>query len=193
MKRSKDGFTLIELLVVISIILIVSSIIFIGGNAGAGASLSSSTRIVSGIAQGARGQAILKNAQTRLIIHNDPTEVDKYRRYFGIVYYGVDQNGATGWIAATQGTMLPEGIYFDAGTSAGESDSGALWSTTGYSMQLDFPRLSAQLDDSGAEYLYYGFNSNGTSSNSNALLRSRFRPPVLTSARTPNESVVREW
>jgi len=112
------AFTLIELLVVISIILIASSIIFIGGNSGAGSSLSSSLRIVSGIAQGARGQAILKNAETRLIIHNDPTDLEKYRRLVGMVYYGTDRNGVEGWIAATHGTMLPEGIYFDAGTSA---------------------------------------------------------------------------
>ena len=59
----KSAFTLIELLVVISIILIASSIIFIGGGGGDGAKLSSSQRIISGIAQGARGQAILKNAK----------------------------------------------------------------------------------------------------------------------------------
>ena len=63
--KSKRGFTLIELLVVISVILIASSIIFIGGNGGAGASLSSSQRIVSGITKGARGQAILKIKQTK--------------------------------------------------------------------------------------------------------------------------------
>ena len=57
---SKRGFTLIELLVVISVILIASSIIFVGGNGGKGASLSASSRIVSGITKGARGQAILK-------------------------------------------------------------------------------------------------------------------------------------
>lgn len=67
----KAAFTLIELLVVISIILIASSIIFIGGTGGDGAKLSSAQRIVSGIAQGARGQAILKNANTRLIIYSD--------------------------------------------------------------------------------------------------------------------------
>ena len=67
--KSKRGFTLIELLVVISVILIASSVIFIGGNGGAGASLSSSQRIVSGITKGARGQAILKNARARLIIY----------------------------------------------------------------------------------------------------------------------------
>ncbi|MGB0259349.1 MAG: type II secretion system protein, partial [Coraliomargarita sp.] len=77
---SKSGFTLIELLVVIALILVVSSLIFIGGGGGDGAALSASQRIVSGVAKGARSQAILKNAKARLIIHNDPSEPEKYRR-----------------------------------------------------------------------------------------------------------------
>jgi prepilin-type N-terminal cleavage/methylation domain-containing protein len=162
---SKRGFTLIELLVVISIILIASSIIFIGGNAGGGASLSSSQRILSGVAQGARGQAILKNAETRLIIHNDPSDLDKYRRFVGIVYRGTDSSGTEGWIAATQGTSLPEGIYFDAATSL--SESGSNWSAQ--PMSLNYPRVSAQTGGSTA-YLYYSFNANGTSANANAYL-----------------------
>lgn len=167
---SKDrrlGFTLIELLVVISIILIASSIIFIGGNSGAGAALSSSQRIVSGIAQGARGQAILKNAKTRLIIHNDPSELDKFRRFFGIIYEDPDTAG--NWIAATQGTYLPEGIYFDAETSSRESDSGALWSEAGQGMTIAYPRAGSVAGGSEA-FLYYEFNSNGTSANANAYL-----------------------
>ena len=51
--------------------------------------LSSSQRIISGIAQGARGQAILKNATTRLIIYSDSAsnkDEEKKLRYFGIVY-----------------------------------------------------------------------------------------------------------
>ncbi|CAA6677189.1 MULTISPECIES: type II secretion system protein [unclassified Lentimonas] len=163
--NSKRGFTLIELLVVISIILLASSIIFIGGNSGGGASLSSSVRIVSGIAQGARGQAIMKNAETLLIINNDPSDLDKYRRQFGIIYKGTDSTGTEGWIAATPGTLLPEGIYFDATTS--ESESGANWSAT--NLPLDYPRKSAQTTGS-TEYLYYEFNSNGTSANANAYL-----------------------
>ncbi|MFW2479035.1 MAG: prepilin-type N-terminal cleavage/methylation domain-containing protein, partial [Lentimonas sp.] len=91
----KSAFTLIELLVVISIILIASAIIFTGGTGGDGAALSTSQRIISGIAQGARGQAILKNANTRLIINNDPSELDKYRRFFGIVYYQSDDPSTT--------------------------------------------------------------------------------------------------
>mgnify|MGYP003750370689 CR=1 FL=1 len=173
MNFRKQAFTLIELLVVISIILIASSIIFIGGGGGDGAALSSSQRIVSGIAQGARGQAILKNAETRLIIHNDPSELDKYRRFFGIVYWGTDSDGNEGWLAATQGTYLPEGIYFDAATSANVNSS--TWATTN-ELRLDYPRIkvganTSLTDGGGSEsYYYYGFNSNGTSSNSNAYL-----------------------
>jgi len=172
------AFTLIELLVVISIILIASSIIFIGGNSGAGSSLSSSLRIVSGIAQGARGQAILKNAETRLIIHNDPTDLEKYRRLVGMVYYGTDRNGVEGWIAATQGTMLPEGIYFDPTLVSSASSS---------KMNLEYPRINA-VSESGSNYYYYTFNSNGTSANANDWLPIRAGNLDATGALVPYDS-----
>ena len=150
----KCAFTLIELLVVISIILIASSIIFIGRGGGDGAKLSSSQRIISGIAQGARGQAILKNATTRLIIYSDLAsnkDEEKKLRYFGIVY---EDNANPGqWFAATQGTYLPEGIYFNEALSK-EFPS--------VSMNINYPRQSAQSGSSGEEYYYYEFNSNGT-------------------------------
>lgn len=150
------GFTLIELLVVISIILIASSIIFIGGSGGDGAKLSSAQRIVSSIAGGARGQAILKGSTTRLIIYTDAAENEddeKKLRYFGIVYE--ETEGSDQWLAATQGTYLPEGIYFNADLSKD-------WSESTSTMNLNFPRLTAQSGTSGEEYYYYEFNSNGT-------------------------------
>ena len=151
----KSAFTLIELLVVISIILIASSIIFIGGGGGDGAKLSSSQRIISGIAQGARGQAILKNATTRLIIYSDldsNKDEEKKLRYFGIVY---EDNANPGqWFAATQGTYLPEGIYFNEALSKEFPASSK--------MKINYPRQSAQSGSSGEEYYYYEFNSNGT-------------------------------
>ena len=153
--RNKSAFTLIELLVVISIILIASSIIFISGTGGKGAKLSSSQRIISGIAQGARGQAILKNATTRLIIYSDLAsnkDEEKRLRYFGIVY---EDNANPGqWFAATQGTYLPEGIYFNKDLSKGYPTSST--------MKINYPRQSAQSGSSGEEYYYYEFNSNGT-------------------------------
>ncbi len=170
------AFTLIELLVVISIILIASSIIFIGGNSGAGSSLSSSLRIVSGIAQGARGQAILKNAETRLIIHNDPSDLEKYRRFFGIVYEDNDNSGQ--WVAATQGTYLPDGIYFDPTLVSSASSS---------KMNLEYPRINA-VSESGSNYYYYTFNSNGTSANANDWLPIRAGNLDATGALVPYDS-----
>jgi prepilin-type N-terminal cleavage/methylation domain-containing protein len=159
-KRARcKAFTLIELLVVISIILIASSIIFIGGNGGDGVKLSSSQRIVSGIAQGARGQAILKNAKTRLIIYADSAtdrEDDKYLRFFGIIYE--DNNNPGQWIAATQGTYLPEGIYFDPTQS---TKNGSSW-FIGAKDKHQYPLTVAKAAGTGQDYYYYEFNSNGT-------------------------------
>jgi len=160
MSCRKNAFTLIELLVVISIILLASSIIFIGGNGGEGASLKASQRIASGIVQGARGQAILKNAETRLIIYaetNTNGEIDKMLRFFGIVYRGPDSGNGQTWIAANQGTLLPEGIYFDPATSSSNN-----WDSNN-TMRLDYPLASPQAEGNGQTYYYYGFNSNGTS------------------------------
>lgn len=172
--RKKSAFTIIELLVVISIILLASSFIFIGGTGGDGAKLSSAQRIASGIAQGARGQAILKNATTRLIIYSDlddNEDDEKKLRYFGIVYWGddVDPDGnitATGWKAATQGTYLPEGIYFNEDLS--ELANGGDIPT----MNLDYPRITVgnnvnETNGGGSEQFYfYEFSSNGTMSTS---------------------------
>lgn len=174
-KLSSSGFTLIELLVVISIILIASSIIFIGGTGGDGVKLSSSLRIASGIAQGARGQAILKNADTLLLIHNDPNDPEKFRRFLGIAYYQDDDSSTPvdeeGWVAATQGTYLPEGIYFDPSLES------ANFGLSGRDVRvvMDFPSIKPQktptFSSSNAEladsYLFYSFNSNGTSASPN--------------------------
>jgi len=177
MKRnqSSHGFTLIELLVVISIILIASSIIFIGGSGGDGPKLSSATRIVSGVAQGARGQAILKSADTLLLIHNDPTDPDKFRRFIGIAFEQSDDASTpldeAGWVAATQGTYLPEGIYFDPELKSGNFGM----NSRDVRVVLDYPLTRPQpspafSSNSGgipSSYLFYRFNSNGTSANPN--------------------------
>ena len=167
----KNAYTLVELLVVISILLFLFSIFVINRNSGDGVRLNSAQRILSGAVKAARGQAILKSANTRLIIHNDPADVDKYRRFFGIIYDEDDSAGIESWVAANQGTYLPKGIYFDAATSQSEStDIGASWNVATNEMQIDYPRLSGQAGDSGTDYLYYEFNNNGTVSDPNAYL-----------------------
>lgn len=158
--RSRAGFTLVELLVVISIILIASTILFTTGSGGKGVALSSSQRIVSGIIKGAHAQAVLKGAETRLIIYNDlEGDPDKYRRYFGIVYWATDSRGDTGWLAANKGTLLPEGIYFDPDFSKNFNESST--------MRLDYPRAvvgnnsNRQNGGGNEEFFYYQFEDNG--------------------------------
>ena len=167
----KNAYTLVELLVVISILLFGFSIIVINTNSGDGARLSAAQRILSGSVKAARGQAILKSANTRLIIHNDPTDVDKYRRFIGIIYDEDNDAATESWVAANQGTYLPKGIYFDSTVSQSESTGiGASWNAAGNAMQIDYPRLSGQTGNSGTDYLYYEFNDTGTFSDPNAYL-----------------------
>lgn len=162
--KSHLGFTMIELLVVISIILIAASIIFLGTGGGDGAKLSSSLRIVSGLAQGARGQAILKNATVRLIIYAETNtsaaaDPEKMLRYFGVIYRVQDDpvTGAARWVAANQGTYLPEGIYFNPELSAAQAGPWARANT----MPLDFPRTQP-LSGGSETYYFYEFSRNGT-------------------------------
>ncbi|MFP4260957.1 MAG: prepilin-type N-terminal cleavage/methylation domain-containing protein [Opitutales bacterium] len=170
-RSRRSAFTLIELLVVISIILIAASILFVGGRGGGGAKLSTAQRIVSSIAQGARGQAILKNAKTRLIIYSDnntgsDSDPDKMLRYFGIIYADPESADMSkpDWIAGTKGTYLPEGIYFDPDGGPDAAIGSNPWDDSN-TMNLEYPRASAQAEGSGPEYYYYSFNRNGTMAN----------------------------
>ncbi len=155
-RQHLTGFTLVELLVVIGIILIASSVVLLNTSGGSGSALSASQRIVSGIAQGARGQAILKGATTRLIIYSDNNiDDDKKLRFFGIIYE--DENTQNNWYAATQGTYLPDGIFFDP--DASQRNGSSLWLKS--TMNIEYPRLTPQ-PLGGDEYYYYEFESNGT-------------------------------
>lgn len=178
-----SAYTLVELLAVIGVLSIAFSFLYFGFGSSDGAKLSSAQRTLAGLVKAARAQAILKNAEVRLIIHDDSDidEIDKYQRFVGIVYYGTDSSGGTGWIAADKGNYLPKGIYFDSAASS--NMSGANWSI-GSTMQINFPRLSAQSEGTGTNFLYYKFNSNGTSANPNAFLvfRAGKVVPVTASA-----------
>jgi prepilin-type N-terminal cleavage/methylation domain-containing protein len=180
-KQNYRGFTLIELLVVISVILIAASIVVVTGRGGSGAALSSSTRIVSSIVQGARGQAILKNQKARLIIYANAdrnvdvnrADPDKFLRFFGIVYADPadpDPTNPTRWIAASQGTYLPRGVYFDPTRAQVNSAGNNAWSANARSMQIDFPRANAVPEGSGDFYYWYEFDPNGRASHPNAWL-----------------------
>lgn len=165
-----SAYTLVELLVVIGVLAIAFSVLFVGLGSGDGAKLSSAQRTLSGLVKAARAQAILKNAEVRLIIHNDPAEPDKFRRFVGLIYDD-DPSVVRDWIALDKGISLPKGIYFDAVASAANSGlTAASWSVANNAMQIDFPRLAGQDGNNGTSHLFYEFNDNGTFSDPNAYL-----------------------
>ena len=161
MKKRHKGFTLIELLVVLGLMVIAFSFVIVNTINSEGMSLKSSQRILSAVAQGAKGQAIMKQSPARLIIYADQgknSDQNKYLRFFGIVTQ--DPENPMKWIAGTEGTYLPKGIYFMPKLS--EIATGR--SKRIGKMHLEYPRIQSKLNDPryGEEYYYYEFNANGT-------------------------------
>ena len=161
MRKQSKGFTLIELMVVLGIIILSFSFIVINTSNNEGVSLKSSQRILSAIAQGAKGQAIINQTPSRLIIYADQgkdRDDDKYLRFFGIVTQ--DPKNPKKWITGTRGTYLPKGIYFMPELSRIANGRNKRLGK----MYLEYPRIRSKLNDSrkGEEYYYYEFNSNGT-------------------------------
>ena len=161
MVKNDRGYTLIELLVVLALMTIAFSFIIVNTMNNKGMSLKSSQRIISAVAQGAKGQAIMKQSSARLIIYADQSEgsdENKYLRYVGIVTQ--DPRNPRKWIAGTDGTYLPKGIYFMPEISQIANIRGKRIGT----MYLEYPRIKSQFNDrnSGEKYYYYEFNANGT-------------------------------
>lgn len=161
MKKHHKGYTLIELLVVLGLMTIAFSFVVVNTINNDGMSLKSSQRILSAVAQGAKGQAIMNQSPARLIIYadqGDDSDKNKYLRFFGIVTQ--DPNNPRKWIAGTEGTYLPKGIYFMPKLS--EMANGR--NKRIGKMYLEYPRIQSKFSDPryGEEYYYYEFNANGT-------------------------------
>ncbi len=185
-QRRRGGFTLIELLVVLGIMVFATGLMLGVGGGGEGAALGSAQRVLSGMARGARGQAVLKNTRTRLIIHADPGDLDKFGRFAGIV---CEETGGSGrWVAATAGIHLPDGIYFDPDLSG--RMSGGNWSAAN-TMRLDYPRATAKVEGTGERFHYYEFNANGTTADPNAwiVFRAAALDPASLEGGDPSFSV----
>jgi prepilin-type N-terminal cleavage/methylation domain-containing protein len=164
------GFSLLELLVVIGIIAILSVVVAVLGRGGEGSALGSSTRIVAGLVDSARGRAILSHSKTRLIIYANAdlnsgggADSKKFLSFFGVVH--TEDDGIT-WKAADRGVFLPRGIFFDPDLS--KSVSGSAW-TSANTMTLDFPR-SEDPSTSSDVFYYYEFEPNGRAQAPNSWL-----------------------
>lgn len=92
--------------------------IFLGGvglalvRGGDAASMRSGHRTLVTMVNAARGQAALKQTESRLLIHADAENPDRFLRFFAIQVRTFDQYGNPGaWRSINDGNYLPRGIY----------------------------------------------------------------------------------
>lgn len=167
MSRMPKAFTLVELLVVIGLIAILSTVIGLAIGGGGGPSVSSAQRIVVGMTQSSRSQAILKQSRARMIFHDDPSSPELYRRYVGLVYENADTPGVDDWIAANDGVLLPKGAYILLeGTNSSELDDRG-------PMRIAYPRRQPQEEGQGTgaeDYEFIEFTGQGTLSTSGPVI-----------------------
>lgn len=145
------GFTLVELLVVIAMIAFLAAILGValpGGETGTG--LRSAERIVAGLAQTARAQAILQGVEARLIILDDPSDPVRTGRWLGVVHREAEDAEGLTWRAAGDGVLLPEGVRFWPELSDPLD-----------SVNLDFPRLENVRQGSGPRWYCVRYTASG--------------------------------
>ncbi|MFP4352737.1 MAG: Tfp pilus assembly protein FimT/FimU [Puniceicoccaceae bacterium] len=148
-RTPRSAFTLIELLVVLAVIAV-----FVGAFAtalGPGnptvAVQGAQSQLASLLTQ-ARGVAVLRGAETRLIVHADPDNPDRFLRFAGIVYdANEDPSGDPEWEAATDGGSLPNGVYF-------VPPSGSLLSNVSYDDDWD-ERVRSRFSGADTDRLQY--------------------------------------
>ena len=174
-KLRKEAFTLIELLVVIAIIGIIGGLI---GTAlkspGGGEALNSAQRSAASLFKSLRLHAVSKQSLTRLIIHADPEDPNKFLRYIGIIYYDKIEKG---WVAAGTPSYLPKGIYFVPPENSNNVDFGGLKVRSSFQhlersfnkMELrDYPSTVVMSQSDGETYYFYECSAQGHSLNKNA-------------------------
>ncbi len=111
-RTPRSAFTLVELLVVLGVIAI-----FVGAFATAlrpgnpSVAVQGAQANFAALLTQARGVAVLKGADTRLIVHADPDNPDRFLRFAGIVFDANNDPDNPDWRAATDGISLPNGVF----------------------------------------------------------------------------------
>ena len=109
--RQSHGFTLLEVIITLSIIVVLGSFVYFGGDYGLESrALKRANADLHMLLKNARSQAILEGRDARLIINLDNSNPERFLRYAGIIVR--DGGDSTLWKATHGGLALPEGIYF---------------------------------------------------------------------------------
>ena len=134
---------------------------------GGGAELGSSQRNLLGILQKARTLAASTGLNTRLIIHSDSEDEDKYHRYMELIVQ--DPNATNSWMVEKDEIYFEEGIYF-VPSNPNDSERPDDWKTDAYSQWSHDDNKDFKLKDSfkglreegqGTNYQFVEFDRSG--------------------------------
>lgn len=129
-----NGFTLLELLIVLAVMGLMMGLIGFTLLGGGGAELGSAQRELLGFVQQARSRAALSGSETRLIVNNVESDLDKFHRYIEIVVQDTcATSGEVSWLVMGQGKYLTDGVYF-VPQDESKSETGTDWRSDAFSI-----------------------------------------------------------
>jgi prepilin-type N-terminal cleavage/methylation domain-containing protein len=129
-----SGFTLLELLIVLAVMGLMMGMVGFSLLGGGGAELGAAQRELLGLVQQARSRAALSGSETRLIINNDESDIDKYHRYLELVVKDTcATNGEVQWLVMGEGRYLTDGVYF-VPENVSKAKTGDGWRSDAYSV-----------------------------------------------------------
>ena len=189
------GFTLLELLIVLAVMGLMMGLIGFSLLGGGGAELGAAQRELLGFVQQARSRAALSGSETRLIVNDVETDIDKYHRYMEIVVEDTcSTTGKSEWIVMGEGKYLTDGVYFvpedkskSETASDWRSDAYTIWSKNGEDFSLKAAFKGKRELNGDRKFRYLAFNQEGNvvfpDSSSEGMQQS---PRLVLSVGSPN-------
>ncbi len=178
--RRKKAFTLLEVVITLSIIVVLGSFVYFGGDYGSESrALQRAATDLHMLLRTARSQAILDGRDARLIINIDEDDSNRFLRYAGVIVR--DENNPALWKATHGGLVLPEGIYvvphegFGDGVAYGDWDVSVTNRKSVYKCinsnpnalaiaNVDYPLIDSVTDNAGGDpqWIVYQFSPDGS-------------------------------
>ena len=166
----KKGFTLIELLVVLVVMGLMMGLISFSLIGGGGAELGAAQRELLGLVQQARTRAALSGQETRLVVHAEEGDIEKYHRYVELIVKDTcATTNETKWLVMGEGAYLTDGVFFVPEDHSfcevsedWRTDAYTVWSGQDDDFELMDTFKGERKEGAGTKFRYLAFNTMGS-------------------------------